>query len=154
MISRIYLKSVVLLLVLTACSKLVMALGSAPVLREPGPAIFDFVSNRSLLLLASALELAVAYLYLKGKSATVVLASVAGLASVFVAYRICLWLYDFHGYCDCLGSLTDTLNLNQQQAIMVSEGILAYLLVGSYALLIMRAFKLRQYSQSSEVLIS
>jgi hypothetical protein len=137
MLTRAYLKSAAFLLILTGVGKLVMAFGAAPVLDKPSP-LLSFVSNRQLLLFAIGLEIAVAVLVLvlsRHVKAPFALASVAWLATVFLAYRAILAISGFQGYCDCLGSLGDALYLSPKAANWIAWGVLLYLLVGSYGLL-------------------
>lgn len=136
MLVRIYLRSVAGLLLLTAAGKLVMAFGQARALDLASP-VFGFLSNRELICLAAGLEVAVAVLLLFGRSALrVALWAVACLATAFLGYRFMLWATGFHGYCECLGNLSDGLSLRPEQAEAIAWGILMYFVVGSYGFLV------------------
>jgi hypothetical protein len=52
-----------------------------------------------------------------------------------LVYRLGLWWMDWHRPCNCLGNLTDALHISPQAADNVMKVLLAYLLIGSYALL-------------------
>ena len=60
---------------------------------------------------------------------------VAWVATNFVAYRLGLWLVDWHRPCVCLGSVTDALRISPQAADNIIKVVLAYLLIGSYTIL-------------------
>jgi len=136
MATRIYLKSVLFLLLITAFGKIAMTLGTAPVLHKPS-FLIDSIENRHLLSFAAGLELAAVALILSGWGGSrLSLAVVAWLASLFAVYRLLLWMNGFHGYCDCLGNISEILGLNPTEAVWISRSILIYLLVGSYALLL------------------
>lgn len=133
---RVYLKSVAVSLLLTATGKLLMALGNARPLDMPSP-IIGFLSNRELISLAAGSEVAIAILILSNLTGLrLALGAVAVLATVFVGYRLMLWLTGFHGYCDCLGNITDSLNLRPEQADRIALGMLLYFLVGSCTFLV------------------
>lgn len=137
---KVYLTSVAALLVSTAVGKLVMALGKAGTLDLASP-LFGFLSNRELICLAAGLELAVAVLLLFGRSGPrLSVWAVACLATAFLGYRCLLWVTGFHGYCQCLGNMTDGLGLAPGQAEGIAWGILLFFLVGSYGLLVTTRF--------------
>jgi hypothetical protein len=132
MFTRVYLKSVVLLLLLTAGGKLVMVFGDVPVLDKASPLI-GFISNRTLLLVAGVLEIAVAILMLSGYGGTrMALLAVGALSALFLTFRLMLWATEFQGYCGCLGSLSVVLHLTPDEANRVATGILIYFLAGSW----------------------
>ena len=133
---RVYLTSVVALLILTAAAKLVMALGGAQALDLASP-VFGFLSNRELICLAAGLELAVAVTMLRGRSEPRLgVGTVAGLATVFLGYRFLLWAKGFHGYCQCLGNISGGIGLAPARADAIAWGILLYFLGGSYGILL------------------
>ncbi len=135
MFTRVYFKSVVLLLLLTAGSKVFMVLSRTAILDEPSP-LLDSVSNRQLVCLAAGLEVAVACLILSGRAKRRSAAlAVAFLATCFASYRLVLWAIGFHGYCDCLGNLSDALHLSPDETNWIAGGILVYFLVGTCSIL-------------------
>src|SRR5436190_12634681 len=86
-LTRVYLKSVAFLLLLTAVGKLILAFGDAKVIGEQNPA-FGFLSNRQVLFLAAALELVVLGCLLMPRLRDQFgILMIAWLATVFFAYR-------------------------------------------------------------------
>jgi hypothetical protein len=114
-----------------------MAVGRAPLLEVPSP-LFSFVSNRTFLLAAAAIESAVAALMLGTYRRRQVAAATAAawLATSFGCYRLALWGTGFHGYCGCLGSLPALTHLSEKDADLIALGIVSYVLVGSYGILL------------------
>jgi hypothetical protein len=55
---------------------------------------------------------------------------------------------DWHRPCGCMGSLTTALHLSDQAADNIMKVVLAYLLIGSYGLLI------RQWRQEKKLLVA
>jgi hypothetical protein len=51
-------------------------------------------------------------------------------------YRLGLWWMDWKKPCSCLGNLTDALHISPQTADNITKVLLAYLLIGSYGLLL------------------
>lgn len=141
--ARIYAKSVVGLLLLTALSKFAMAASGAPLLRYPD-AVLGFLQRGEMLLAAVALEmLVVACMLFWGVGNVRALIAVAWLATVFGAYRLLGWALRTHAPCDCLGSITHVLGLEPATAEFVARVLFGYLLVGSYAFLLCgRRFRL------------
>ena len=72
------------------------------------------------------------------KRQTLALGLVAWMSTNFVVYRLGLWWMDWKKPCNCLGNLTDALHISPQTADNIMKVILAYLLIGSYGLLIWR----------------
>jgi hypothetical protein len=89
-----------------------------------------------LMLAVGLLELVIATLCLFSKAQKLSLALIAWLATSFVVYRLGLWWMGWHKPCNCLGELTDALNLSPQAADNLMKVILACLLLGSYGLLL------------------
>lgn len=133
---RIYLNSVAIMLITTAVGKVVMAIeGTALIDRES--LIFVGLSIREVLLLTAMVETLIALFVLSGwKERRYSVMAVAWLGTVFLSYRFMLWASGYHGYCDCLGSLSQTLRLTAKQAHRFAFGILLYILVGSYGYLL------------------
>ena len=63
-------------------------------------------------------------------------ALVAWLATIFMVYRMCLWWLGWQRPCGCLGSLARVLHLSEHTADNLMQGVLAYLLLGSYGWLL------------------
>ena len=65
-----------------------------------------------------------------------ILLAFAWLATNFLVYRLGLWFIGWHRPCACMGSLAGILHLSDQAADNIMKGLLAYLLVGSYGMLL------------------
>lgn len=130
---RVFLYTAVVLLSTTASAKLLSGFGSAHILKNPDP-ILDLQSGH-LLFAAGTLELLVAGICLFSRWQTPPLILVAWLATNLLAYRIGLWWLGWHRPCLCLGNFTDAIHVSPQVADDVMKGVLAYLLIGSYAAL-------------------
>lgn len=131
--------SVGVILALTGVAKLLSTTDDASILRVHDP-IFG-LPFKQLLMLVAAAEIVVACLCfsrlrVRARTASLVAALVAGLASAFLAYRASLWLIGWKRPCGCLGHLTDVLGISAETADWIALGLLAYLLAGSYGLLL------------------
>jgi hypothetical protein len=122
------------ILFLTAMAKIWAACGSAKILALEDPIIG--ISFRHLILAASILELIVSVVCIVSKSQKLALGLIAWLTTNFLAYRIGVWWVGWHRPCGCLGNLTDTLHVRPELAENGMKIVLAYLLLGSYGLLI------------------
>jgi hypothetical protein len=132
----LFVKSAICIFVVTAVAKLAMALGGVKVLEQPDP-VLGFVSIRQVLVCAAIVETAVA-IFVARAQVVFALGSVAWLATTFLVYRLLLWALDFHGYCSCLGKLSDILHLRPKTADFSAKSVMIYLLIGSYGLLARR----------------
>lgn len=127
------------LLCLTAAAKLVAVFQAQRVL-DQRDAVFAFWTVREVLAVAAALELAVvAVIASKRVSSGFKLASILWLALIFLTYRFALYAVGFVGYCHCLGEWTEWMHLPQAKSEVAAKGLLAWLLIGSSALLAVRA---------------
>ena len=93
------------------------------------------------LMLAAVAELPIAAVCLFAKANRLATVLVAWLASIFLVYRLGLWWIGWKKPCGCLGNLTDTLGISPHTADVIIKGLLAYLLIGSYGLLIREWWK-------------
>ncbi|MCX6952700.1 MAG: hypothetical protein NTV51_11130 [Verrucomicrobia bacterium] len=87
--------------------------------------------------LVGAVELAVAAVCLTIKRGPLALGLIAFLATDFVVYRAGLWFIDYQKPCTCLGTLTGALHIPPAMADRAMQLVLAYLLSGSYVLLML-----------------
>jgi hypothetical protein len=126
--------SVLTLLVVTAAAKSWSVFGESTLLREVDP-LFG-LSFRTLMVVAATLEIGVAAICLLRPAVDGLLA-VAWLSTAFLAYRVGLWWIGWKKPCNCLGNLTDALNISPQVADNVMKGLLAFMLIGSVSLLIL-----------------
>jgi len=118
----------------TGLAKVISAIGHARVLDAPDP-LFG-IPLRLVLLLVGQAELFIAFFCLFTKLRNFSLLAVAWVSSNFLVYRLGLWFIDWHQPCGCLGNLTDLLHISPRLADNTMKVMLAYLLVGSYAILL------------------
>jgi len=111
----------------------VSAFGSARLLNSPDP--ISGISFRYLLMGVGILELAASLACFTLKKTSIKLFITAWMSTGFLVYRIGLWWVGWEHTCPCLGTLTDAIHLPPALADMISRVLLAYLLIGSYALL-------------------
>jgi hypothetical protein len=131
--SRWFPGSAGVLLAITALAKLVSALGTAEILQRYDPVLR--LSYQRVFFLAAAMELVVVFICFSRKTLQTKSGAIAWLATLFLIYRLGLWWANYPAPCKCLGNLTDALHISPELAGTISKVILAYLLVGSYAIL-------------------
>jgi hypothetical protein len=122
------------ILVITGIAKVWSALGSSKYLAVIDP-IFG-VSFGQLFLVVGTAEIVIALVCFFSKRQTRALLLVAWLSTGFALYRLGLWWLGWKKPCSCLGNLTDALHISPQVADNIMKVLLAYLLIGSYGLLI------------------
>ena len=130
---KFFIRSVGVLLIITATAKFISTSGSAHILQNPDPILS--IPFRHVFLIVGALELIVAAVCFFGKSVELQAGLIALLATNFALYRLGLLLVGYHKPCSCLGNLTDTLHIPLQVADTAMKIVLGYLLLGSYATL-------------------
>ena len=118
----------------TGLAKVFSATGPAPALDLADPLLG--IPFRHLLLLVGLAELGIAFFCLFTDKEKLSLLAVAWLSTNFLVYRLGLWFIGWHKPCGCLGNLTDLLHISPTAADNIMKGVLAFLLLGSYALLI------------------
>jgi cbb3-type cytochrome oxidase subunit 3 len=121
------------LLTVTAIAKLVSSAGDARILQNPDPILS--ISFRHVFWIVGGIELVIATVCFFGKWIEIKAGLIAWLATSFLVYRIGLVWVGYHKPCSCLGNLTDALHIPPQMADTAMKIILAYLLIGSYAIL-------------------
>ena len=131
---RLFVSTAGVLLGMTALGKSFSALGPVRALDTADPLIG--IPFRQLLLLVGLAELLIAFFCLFTDRRRLSLLAVAWLSTNFLVYRLGLWLIGWHRPCGCMGSLTDMLHLSDRAADNIMKGVLAYLLVGSYGILL------------------
>ena len=122
------------LFVITGLAKAFSATGSARALDVTDPIIG--IPFRHLMLAVGLLELFIAFFCPFTDKRQFSLLAVVWLATNFVIYRLGLWWMGWHRPCGCLGNLTDLLGISPHTADTIMKGVLAYLLIGSYGLLL------------------
>jgi len=122
------------MLAITGLGKALSAIGPARALDTPDPLIG--IPFRQLLLLVGLAELLVAFFCLVRDERRISLLGVTWLASNFLVYRLGLSFIGWHHPCACMGSLAGMLHLSDRTADNIMKGVLAYLLIGSYGILL------------------
>lgn len=133
-LSAWYLLSAAIILVATGLAKLWSAFGSVRLLVVADP--IAGIPFRWLLLAVGGVELLIAGVCFFSRHQRLATLLVAWLATNFLVYRLGLWWMGWHKPCGCMGSLTSALHLSEQAADNIMKGVLAYLLLGSYGLLV------------------
>jgi hypothetical protein len=122
------------LLGVTGLAKVFSASGPAHILDTSDP-VFG-TSFRQLLLLVGLAELFVTFFCLFTDKRRFSLLAVAWISTNFLVYRLGLWFIGWHRPCGCMGSLSDMLHLSPHAADNIMKGVLAFLLIGSYGILL------------------
>lgn len=101
--------------------------------------VLPVFNNRLVLLLAIGLECGVIVALIQRRPMAQKLITIAWLAGIFVAYHG-LFVVGENSGCPCLGVGKSRLPLSEAAASLVVKGTLAYMIVGSYMLLILDGF--------------
>jgi hypothetical protein len=125
-----FIYSVGAVFMITGIAKVWSAFGHTKLLELNDP--FFRVPFRDLLFIVGLIELAISFMCFTRKDPKLVVGCIAYVATGFLAYRLALWMIHW-GPCHCLGTLTDTLNLPPHLVDVFLKIVLAYLLIGSYA---------------------
>ncbi len=105
MSSRLFIRSAIWILGVTAVLKILSVMGEAKLLSQPDP-IFAFLTRRQVLFVAAIMECFVVWnLTHIRRSDQSKLFSLTWLALIFGAYRGALWIVGYKGACSCLGTL-------------------------------------------------
>jgi hypothetical protein len=121
------------LLVVTALAKVISGFGSAQILKNFDPVVglrFNY-----LMIMAAVIELSVAGICLLSKNRILGAALIAWLSTSFLMYRIALYATGWQRPCPCLGNVTDAIHISPAVADETMKIVLAFLLLGSYAIL-------------------
>ena len=137
-----------LALAATAFGKAFSAIGPARALDALDPLIG--IPFRQLLLLVGLVELLIAFFCLLTDKRRFSLLAVAWISTNFLVYRLGLWFIGWHRPCGCMGSLSAMLHLSPHAADNIMKGVLAYLLIGSYLLLVLQWRAARRTSRCRE----
>jgi hypothetical protein len=121
------------ILLLTGIAKIWSAFGHAKVLAVQNPLLE--IQFGHLMIGVGAVELAVAIVCFFSRSTQWTVGCVAWLATNFLLYRFGNVLMNYREPCSCLGNLTDALRISPHVADIAMKIVLAYLFIGSYAIL-------------------
>lgn len=139
--NRIYVKSLIVVLLASASIKLVEVFRSAPYLQK-GDWVFLYVlgssawSTGTVMLIGAVLELAVASILLVSADLVFNNTIAVMLSCGLVMYRVIHWSIGAPDTCPCLGRAGDWLKLSRNATQYISTSMLVYLLVGSTVFLI------------------
>jgi hypothetical protein len=121
-------------LTITGIAKVWSAFGTSRILALVDPIIS--VKFGHLMLATGLVEIVIALVCFFSQRQTLALGFLAWIASMFLLYRFGLWWINWQHSCSCLGNLADALHISPQIADNTMKAVLAYLLIGSYGLLI------------------
>ena len=138
------------ILAITGIAKVWSGLGNSKFLAVVDPIIG--IKFGTLMLVVGVAEIVIAGVCFFRKRQTLALGLVAWMSTNFVVYRLGLWWMDWKKPCSCLGNLTDALHISPQTADNIMKVLLAYLLIGSYGLLIWQ-WKLKRSDGKSAVML-
>jgi hypothetical protein len=130
-----YVAGSLLILAVTAVAKGIGASGDARILSHAEP-LLGLFTNRQAMLLAVVFEVLIIGLVVRERELIPKAAFIAWIGTIFLTYRVGLWSIGYKGSCGCLGNVTDTLGVAPATADLVTGAMLAYLLIGSYAILV------------------
>jgi hypothetical protein len=122
------------ILCVAAAAKLWSALGNARILGQLDPILG--IQFRHLMLIVGLLEVSVGCACFLSRKMRLSTFFVAWLSTLFLGYRLGIWWLDWHSPCPCLGNLTDALHLSPEISNDLAKILLAYLLIGSYSLMV------------------
>lgn len=127
-------KSAGSILLAAALSRFLIALGSAPFLSLPDPALG--LPIRYTVLIVGGIELLVALICLFGKSVHFKTGWLAWLATNYIVFQIGLFWMHCHPQATCIGSLTDPLHFARGLYGWITALLPIYFVLGSYTTLI------------------
>jgi len=136
-------------LAITGLAKAFSAIGPTRALDTADPLIG--IPFRQLLLLVGLVELLIAFFCLFSDKRRFSLLAVAWVSTNFLVYRLGLWFIGWHKPCGCMGTLAGVLHLPDQAADNIMKGVLAFLLIGSY-LLLLSQWRQSRPSAGSEII--
>lgn len=115
----------------TGAAKLVSSFGSAAILAVPDP-IFG-LPYRALFWIVGTFELIAAAICFSRRQVRLQVGILAWLGANFLVYRLALLWVGYHGYCHCLGTLTETIHLSPRIADRTMEVVVLFLCLGGLA---------------------
>jgi hypothetical protein len=133
-VMRLFLRLAGISLGFAGLGKALSAIGAARALDTIDPLIG--IPFRQLFLLVGLAELLIAFFGLFTDRRRFTLWAVAWLSTNFLLYRLGLWFIGWQHPCGGLGTLAGPLHLSDQAADNIMKGVLAFLLVGSYGILV------------------
>ena len=122
--------------------KWIAASGSVRALDLHDPLLL--LTNRQVFMLVGGIEIAVGTYALFGRLQRYQLIVLAWLSTNFLIYRLARWVGDLGLPCGCLGNIANWLHLSPNWIDLMMKYVLAYMFIGSYALLIQHWIRARQ----------
>jgi len=118
---------------ITAMAKVIASGSAAEVLHTLDP-VFG-VSFNNLILAAGILEFIIACMCIFGNRMTIRAGLLAILSTNLLFYRFGLYVVGYHRPCICMGTFTASLHISEHTADAIMKVFLAYMFIGSYAIL-------------------
>jgi len=128
-VTKWFLRSAGLILLITGICKLVSIAGEAKILAADDPLLH--LRYRPLLLIVALIELSVATVLFSKWEEPAKFYSLIWLSGCFLIYRFSLWLLHPAALCPCLGSLTEMIPISPRLINAFLEVAVAYLFLGS-----------------------
>jgi hypothetical protein len=150
-IEAVFFWAAAVILFLTAAAELSSTVNDAQFLNQSDPLLF--ISSRRVLALTGVFELLISGFLLMGQNKWLKLGLAAWLATDLLVYRIGLQWTDAPNYSDCLGNFNDWLPIPPRILHMIMVLILGFLIVGSYALLILGWLNNRKSVETRSVMV-
>ena|SRR5260370_661805 len=145
-VESIFVWSACCVFLVTAFSKLGSAFQLQGYLDLPDP-LFGFISTRQVCLLGALLEVSAVFSIIWLTTTTARLAILAWIGTIFLVYRAGVaWVQTSRLPCPCLGTFGTWLHVDPQLVGLTATILLAYLLISSYGLLLLR--KLRTWGSN------
>ena len=135
----LFIRLTAMILIIVAGAKLISATGSAEILKQNDPVLM--ISFRHVLLVAALVEGVVALICLSGKSISLQISLIAWLSTAFLLYHIGVFWIGYHKPCPCLGNIPDALHTSPRIADVGIIGVVTYMFVGSYGILLSQWLK-------------
>ena len=134
-----------IILCLTALAKIFSAQGDQLLLQQPDPLLG--ISFRYAYFATSSLELFVCICCFFKTEKLLSAVLVAWLSTMFLAYRVGLWLINWHRRCHCLGNFSTALHISDRSASTLMQILLGFMLIGSYAIVLWKLLERRSFFQ-------
>jgi hypothetical protein len=144
------LKAAAVLLIATGIAKVAGIFVPGAGQGMPSP-LFPALSARDLLTLSAMLEFMAAYILLSKHSDLLKAEVLAGVASLFLGYRVALaWSGQTAASCRCLGIIPEMLSLDPTFNVWASNVVLLFLLFAGYGLIVIHAWRTHSNSVEAE----
>lgn len=129
-----FVRSAGILLAVTALAKLTSSFGTDRILDYPDPVFL--LKNRHVFVILGVMELIVSFYCFLSNNQKTQASIIAIVSSNILLYRLGVYWLGYKGLCPCLGSMSSVLHVSPRVFDTALQIIMAYLLIGGYALLI------------------